>query len=97
MTLKNHQSNLTAGDTRSDHGVQGNSLSGQFCIFCEFKYFCIVVAISDLVHNVETRFHLFKLSTAAGNFFLLTNNAEKLQFCSFPVITHISENISRCF
>ena len=28
MTYKNHQSNLTAGHTRSDYGVQGNILRG---------------------------------------------------------------------
>ena len=68
MTNKNHQSNLTAGHTRSDHGVQGNSISGQFFIFCEFKYFCIVVAISDLMHNVETRFHLFNFQQQQETF-----------------------------
>ena len=30
---------------------------------------CFVVAICDLVHNVETIFHLFNVLTASGNLF----------------------------
>ena len=52
-TNKNHQSNLTGGQASADHGVQDNSLSGQF-----FKYFCNAVAMCDLVHNVEKLFHI---------------------------------------
>ena len=31
--------------------------------------FCFVVAICDLVHDVETIFHLSSLLTASGNLF----------------------------
>ena len=39
-----------------------------FYIF-EIKMFYFVVAMSDLVHNVEAIFHLPKLLTASGNIF----------------------------
>ena len=54
-----------------------------FCIF-EIIIFCCVVAICDLVHAVETIFHLSYVLTASGN------------LCSFTGITHFSEKISRC-
>ena len=31
--------------------------------------FCFVVAICDLVHDVETIFHLYYVLTASGNLF----------------------------
>ena len=46
------------GHASSDHGVQDNSLSGQFFNFCGFKYFCIAVAMCDLLHNVEKLYHI---------------------------------------
>ena len=39
-----------------------------FRIF-EIFIFCFVVAISDLVHNVEPIFYLFYVLTASGNVF----------------------------
>ena len=39
-----------------------------FRIF-EIIIFCCVVAICDLVHNVETIFHLSYVLTASGNLF----------------------------
>ena len=39
-----------------------------FCIF-EIIIFCFVVAICDLVHDVESIFHLSYLLTASGNLF----------------------------
>ena len=39
-----------------------------FCIF-EIKLFCFVVAMSDLVHNVEAINSLCKKLTASGNLF----------------------------
>ena len=46
-----------------------DDFSGQFfCIF-EIIVFCFVVAICDLVHNVETIFHLSYLLTSSGNLF----------------------------
>ena len=38
-----------------------------FCIF-EFFFFCFVVAIWNLVHDVEAIFHLPELLTASGIF-----------------------------
>ena len=56
-TFKNHQSNLTGGQASSDHGMQDNSLSGQFFNFVDSNIFCIAVAMCDLVHNVEKLSH----------------------------------------
>ena len=44
------------------------SVDNYFRIF-EIIIFCFVVAICDLVHNVETIFHLSYLLTASGNLF----------------------------
>ena len=53
------------------HGVQCRMIfSGQFfCIF-EIIIFCFVVAICDLVRDVENIFHLSYVLTASGNLFL---------------------------
>ena len=50
------------------HGVQRRLISvvNFFCIF-EINIFCFVVAICDLVHDVETIFHLSYVLTAFGN------------------------------
>ena len=42
-----------------------------FFLFCCFKkiIFCFVVAICDLVHDVETILHLSCVLTASGNLF----------------------------
>ena len=37
--------------------------------FVEIIIFCFVVAICDLVHDVETIFHLSYVLTASGNLF----------------------------
>ena len=58
--------------------------------------FCFVVAICDLVHDVETIFHLFYVHTASGNLFKNMSDARETANCSFTGITHISEKISRC-
>ena len=38
-------------------------------LFCEIKYFCFVVAICDLVQDLETFLGLCLLLTATGNLF----------------------------
>ena len=65
------------------HGVQRRIISVVifFRIF-EIIILWFVVAIFDLVHDVETIFHLSYVLTASGNL--------------FTGITHISEKISRC-
>ena len=52
------------------HGVQRRviSVDNFFRIF-EIIIFCFVVAICDLVHDVETIFHLSNVLTASGNLF----------------------------
>ena len=40
-----------------------------FFVFLRFIIFCCVVAICDLVHDVETIFHLSYVLTASGNLF----------------------------
>ena len=39
-----------------------------WCVF-EIVIFCFVTAICDVVHNVETIFHLSYVLTASGNLF----------------------------
>ena len=41
---------------------------------CGFNFFCIAVAMCDLVHKVEKLFQI-KLLTTTRNFLLITNNA----------------------
>ena len=52
------------------HGVQRRMISVDnfFRIFGIF-FFCFFVAICDLVHDVETIFHLSYVLTASGNLF----------------------------
>ena len=52
------------------HGVQRRTFSVDyfFCIF-EIIIFCCVVSICDLVHDVETIFHLSYVLTASRNLF----------------------------
>ena len=58
-------SNITCNNTGNpSQGVQGK---GQFCRIFEIIIFCFAVAIFDLVHAVETIFHLHLLLTASGN------------------------------
>ena len=49
-------------------GATLDDFSGQFFGICEI-FFCFVVAICDLVHDVETIFHLSYALKAAGNLF----------------------------
>ena len=66
--------------------------------FFEFLIKCVwfVVAIFDIVHDVETMHGLCQLLIASGNLFLNMNDARETANCSFVGITHISEKISRC-
>ena len=52
------------------HGVQRRMISVViiFCIFVIIS-FCFVVAICNLVHDVETIFHFYYVLTASGNLF----------------------------
>ena len=49
--------------------VQCRMISVDNFRFLEIIIFCFVVAICDLVHDVETLFHLSYLLTASGNLF----------------------------
>ena len=69
--------------------------SGQFFRIFEIIIFCCVVAICDLVHDVETIFDLSYVLTASGNIFLNMSDARETANCSLTGITHISEKISR--
>ena len=52
------------------HGVQRRMISvDNFFHIFEIIIFCCVVAICDLVHDVETIFHLSYVLTASGNLF----------------------------
>ena len=49
--------------------MQRKMISGViFFVFSSF-FFCFVVAICDLVHDLETIFHLSYVLTASGNLF----------------------------
>ena len=48
------------------HGVQRRMISvDNFFVFLTLLFFCCVVAICDLVHDVETIFHLSYVLTAS--------------------------------
>ena len=50
------------------HGVQRRMISvDNFFRIFEIIIFCFVVALCDLVHDVETIFHLFYVLTASRN------------------------------
>ena len=52
------------------HGVQRRMISvDNFFVFLRLLFFCFVVAICDLVHDVETIFQLSYVLTASGNLF----------------------------
>ena len=52
------------------HGVQRRMISVvSYFVFLEIFIFCFVVVICDLVHDVETIFHLSYVLTASGNLF----------------------------
>ena len=46
-----------------------DDFSGKFFRIFEIINFCFVVAICDIVYNVETIFHLSYVLTASGNLF----------------------------
>ena len=51
-------------------GATQDDFSGQFFRIFEIIIFCFVIAICDLVHDVETIFHLFfYMLAASGNLF----------------------------
>ena len=57
-------------DKAHKHGVQRRMISvDSFFRIFEIIIFCCVVAIYDLVHDVETIFHLSYVLTASGNLF----------------------------
>ena len=52
------------------HGVQRSMISVViFFVFLRLLLFCFIYAICDLVHDVETIFHLSYVLTASGNLF----------------------------
>ena len=56
--------------TSIPHGVQRRMISvDNFFRIFEIFIFCCVVAICDLVHDVETIFNLSYVLTASGNLF----------------------------
>ena len=63
-----------------------------FFVFLRIFIFCFVAVICDLVHDVETTFHLPYVLTSSEN---LSNDGETAK-CSFTGITNNSEKISRC-
>ena len=52
------------------HGVQRRMISVVIFRIFEIIMSCFVVAICDLVHDVENKFHLSNVLTASGNLFL---------------------------
>ena len=50
-------------------GATKDDFSGQFFRIFEIIMFCCVVAICDLVHDVETIFHISYVLTVSGNLF----------------------------
>ena len=50
-------------------GATSDDFSGQFFRIFEIIIFCFVVTICDLVHDVETIFHLSYVLTPSGNLF----------------------------
>ena len=84
-------------DDTPTHGVQRRMISvDNFFRIFEIVILCCVVAICNLVHDVETIFHLSYVLTASGNLFSNMSDACETANCSFTGITHISEKISRC-
>ena len=52
-------------------------------IFEIYIIFCFVIAICDLVHDVETIFHLSYALAASGNLFRNMTDASETANCSF--------------
>ena len=55
--------------TSKARGATYDDFRGQFFRIFEIIISCFVVAICDLVHDVETIFHLSYVLTASGNLF----------------------------
>ena len=55
--------------TTETRGATWEYVSGQFFRIFEIIIFCFVVAICDLVHDVETIFHISYVQTASGYLF----------------------------
>ena len=53
----------------NSRGTTYNSFSGLFLLFFKNKFVCFVVAVFDLVHDVETIFPLPHLLTVSENLF----------------------------
>ena len=69
------------------HGAQRKMVVMVIFFIILDYFFCFVVAIFDLVHDVEAM---------VNPRWLLTAYAHETVICSFTGITHISEKISRC-
>ena len=63
------QSYVEIWSVYNKRGATWDDFSGQFFLIFEIIIFCFAVAICDLVHDVETIFHLSYLLTASGNLF----------------------------
>ena len=60
----------TINSAEHKHGVQRRMISvDNFFVFLRLLFFCFIVAICDLVHDVETIFHISCVLTASGNLF----------------------------
>ena len=63
-------------------------------VICFVFVFCFVIAICDIVHAVETVMPYVNCEQYLGIFSKC--DARDTAICSFPGITQISEEISRC-
>ena len=86
-----------AQSLHSSRGATKDGFSVQFFRFFKSIFFGLLVATCDLVHDVETIFHLPYLLLASGNLFWNMSDARETANCSFTGITHISEKIFRCW
>ena len=72
-----------------------DGFSGQLFHIFDSIYYCFLVAICNLVYNVEAIFHLHELLIAIENIFLNVSDVCTTAICSFTFIIHTSEKISR--
>ena len=56
----------------------------------------LIIAMSDVVHDVETIHGLFRLLTTPENLFWNISEPREIENCSLPGITHISGKVSNC-
>ena len=76
-----------------------DDVSGHFFLLSfDIQLFCFVVAINDLVLDVEATRTWPVLTTNSiwKSFFCNMNDARETANCSFTGIAHISEKISTC-